>query len=192
MSRVPYEYVAFANRLSVYVQTYVQKVRIELDGLIRTGTGVGPGRLVAEDAAGAERIPRGGPVGTEGRAGAEAAAGHGAATPRADNEHTTPARPDRRRVAEIVRDAGADSGNFGVGRAGRAEADAAGLAWVGLEARPFPYGGTQGWVSADGLRQYRPPQRKSIERGVQANYESRSDTRRHWESNAHLEIEERS
>lgn len=191
MSRVPYEYAAFANRLSVYVQAYVHKVRIELDGLIALGTEVGPGRLVAEDAGGAERIPRGGPVGAEVRAGAEAVAGHGAATPRADNERTTPARPDRRRVAEIARAAGADSGNFGVGRAGRAEADAAGLVWVGLGARPFPYGGTQGWVSADGLRQYRPPQRKSIERGVQANYESRSDTRRHWESNAHLDIEER-
>ncbi|WP_063062110.1 hypothetical protein [Nocardia sienata] len=191
MSRVPHEYIAFASRLSGYVQTYVQKIRVEVDGLIGLGTGVGPGRLVTEDAVAAERIPGHGQAGVEGRAGSETAAGPGEAQSRADAEKTTPARPDRRRVAEIVRAAGADSGNFGVGRAGRAEADAAGLVWVGLEARPFPYNGTHRWVSADGLRQYRPPQQKPSGRGVEANYESRSETGRHWESNAHLEIEER-
>ncbi|MFI2230483.1 hypothetical protein [Nocardia testacea] len=192
MSRVPHEYVAFANRLSGYVQTYVQKVRAEVDGLIGTGTGTGPGKLVAGDAAGAERIPGGGSAGAEGRAGAESATGSGAAEPPASAARATPARPDRRRVVQIVHSAGARVGNFGIGQAGRAEADAAGLAWVGAGARRLPYGGTHRWISEDGLRQYRPPQQKPSGRGVEANYEARSETGRHWESNAHLEIGERS
>ncbi|MET8796698.1 hypothetical protein ABZV91_09630 [Nocardia sp. NPDC004568] len=188
MSRVPHEYVAFANRLSGYVQTYVQKVRAEVDGLIGIGTGFGPGKLVAGDAAGAERIPGVGPAGVEGKVGAES--GSGAAMPRVDGEKATPARPNRPRVVRILHSAGAGTGNFGIGRAARAEADAAGLAWVGTGAKRLPYGGTHRWVSEDGLRQYRPPQQKPSGRGVEANYESRSDTGRHWESNAHLEIEE--
>jgi hypothetical protein len=191
VSRVPHEYVAFANRLSGYVQTYVQKVRTEVDGLIGLGAGTGPGKLVVEDAAGAERIPGSGPVAADGRAGAKTATGDAVATPHADAEKPTPARPDRQRVVEIVHRAGAGTGNFGIGRAGRAEADAAGLAWVGAEAGRLPYGGTHRWVSADGLRQYRPPQQKPSGRGVEANYESRSAAGRHWESNAHLEIGER-
>ncbi|MFQ6227209.1 hypothetical protein [Nocardia sp. NPDC002869] len=190
MSRVPHEYVAFANRLSGYVQTYVQKVRAEVDGLIGLGAGAGPGRLVAEDAAGAGRISGSGPPAAGERAGADAAARDAAANPRADAEKPTPARPDRRRVVEIVHRAGTGAGNFGIGRAGWAEADAAGLAWVGAEARRLPYGNTHRWVSEDGLRQYRPPQQKPSGRGVEANYESRSETGRHWESNAHLEIGE--
>ncbi|WP_063126297.1 hypothetical protein [Nocardia fusca] len=190
MSRVPHEYVAFANRLSGYVQAYVQKVRAEVDGLIGLGTGAGPGRLVAEDAAGAGRIPGDGPAAAGRRAGAEATGGGAAAIPRGDGEKPAPARPDRRRVVEIVHRAGTGAGNFGIGRAGWAEADAAGLAWVGAEARRLPYGNTHRWVSEDGLRQYRPPQQKPSGRGVEANYESRSETGRHWESNAHLEVEE--
>lgn len=190
MSRVPHEYVAFANRLSGYVQAYVQKVRAEVDGLIGRGTGIGPEKLVAADGAGAERMPGSGPA-AAGRAEAEVTDGDAVAIPRADAEKPAPARPDRRRVVEIVRSAGAGAGNFGIGRAGRAEADAAGLAWVGAEAGRLPYGSTHRWVSDDGLRQYRPPRQKPSGRGVEANYESRSETGRHWESNAHLEIEER-
>lgn len=143
---------------------------------------------MADDAVAAERISGRGSAGVEGRAGSETAAGPGEAVSRADAEKATPARPDRRRVAEIVRDAGTDSGNFDVGRA---EADAAGLVWAVLEARSFAYSGTHRWGSAGGLRQYRPPEQKPCGRGVEANFESRSQTGRHWESNAHLDIEER-
>lgn len=191
MSRVAGEYVAFANLLSNYIHTYVQKVRVEVDGLLDLGTGTGARKLVAGDAAGAERIPGSGTAAAEGRTGAEAPAGSAAAVPRADSEEPAPARPDRRRVVEIVRSAGARAGNFRIGRAGRAEADAARLAWVGADARRLPYGSAYRWVSDDGLRQYRPPQQKPSGRSVEANYESRPITARHWESNAHLEIEER-
>ncbi|MEU7767187.1 hypothetical protein AB0B25_18920 [Nocardia sp. NPDC049190] len=102
-----------------------------------------------------------------------------------------PIFPDRQKVADIVRRAGARRGNFGIGRADRAEADAAGLAWVGVDARTMPYGETYRLVSKDGLWQYRPPQQKPSGRGVEANYEWRPDSDRHWESNAHLAIEER-
>ncbi|WP_156426259.1 hypothetical protein [Nocardia jinanensis] len=192
MSRIPDEYVAFANRLSTYLQSYVRKVRAEVDDLIDSGPGAGPRTLASGDAAGAARIrgteppehrgvplrvvdpdrERDGPASTSGPEG-----------------QRTSARPDRRRVVAIVRSAGSHGGNFGIGRAGRPEADAAGLAWVGAEPRRLPYGDAYRWVSADGLRQYRPPQQKPSGRGVEANYESRSAAARHWESNAHLEIE---
>ncbi|NUP29863.1 MAG: hypothetical protein HOQ44_24835 [Nocardia sp.] len=192
MSRVPDEYAAFANRLAGYVQTYVRKVRAEVGDLIDAGTEsarkldgadtAGAGRIRGAEATGSAVVPVAGPDG---------AAGEGPVSPREPERKRTAARPDRQRVVEIVRSARSRGGNFGIGRAGRAEADAAGLAWVGVEPRRVPYGDGHRWVSGDGLRQYRPPQQKPSGRGVEANYESRSATARHWESNAHLEIEER-
>ncbi|MEU7633326.1 hypothetical protein AB0C34_25665 [Nocardia sp. NPDC049220] len=106
-------------------------------------------------------------------------------------EGKRPIFPDRQKVVQIVRSARARTGNFGIGHADRAEADAAGLAWVGIDAQTMPYADTYRLVSNDGLWQYRPPQQKPSGRGVEANYEWRSDSNRHWESNAHLVIEER-
>ena len=195
MARVPDEYVAFANRLSTYVQTYVRKVRAEVDGLIDSGAVAGSRKLEAADGAGADRIR-----GTQQLertvvptcvTGPDRAAGRDSVSASGPEGKRTPARPDRQRVVEIVRSARSRGGNYGIGTAGRAEADAAGLAWVGSEPRRLPYGAGHRWVSSDGLRQYRPPQQKPSGRGVEANYESRSATARHWESNAHLEIEER-
>ncbi|MGW1738520.1 hypothetical protein ACWCPQ_06865 [Nocardia sp. NPDC001965] len=193
MSRVPDEYAAFANRLAGYVQTYVRRVRAEVGDLIDAGAGAGPGKLEGADAAGAGRIRGAEPAGSAAvpADGPNRGAGTEPVPPREPEGKRTSARPDRQRVVEIVRSARSRGGNFGIGRARRAEADAAGLAWVGVEPRRLPYGDGHRWVSGDGLRQYRPPQQKPSGRGVEANYESRSATARHWESNAHLEIEER-
>ncbi len=63
-------------------------------------------------------------------------------------------------------------GNFGIGAATRAEADALGRSWVGEGFREMSSG--KGLVSADGLKTYRFPTAKSSEfatTGVQANFE---------------------
>lgn len=194
MSLVANQYAALANRLSTYIQRYLQEVRAEAGELVNSGVRAPTQGLEEADAAGDKRIRDA--VRVE-----EGAARNGAAVSDRDtgtstlapqlSEGTHSSFPDRQKVAEIVRSAHARSGNFGIGRAGRAEAEAAGLAWVGLDARRLPYGETYRLVSMDGLRQYRPPQQKPSGRAVEANYERRSDTDRHWEANAHLVIEER-
>ncbi|PRA75774.1 hypothetical protein CQ054_22655, partial [Ochrobactrum sp. MYb29] len=80
------------------------------------------------------------------------------------------------------------------GAATRAEADELGEAWVGPRYRLASDGQTL--VSADGLRQYRPPSSKPSspysQTGVQANFERRVEINGRWqiESNAHLDIKD--
>lgn len=61
-----------------------------------------------------------------------------------------------------------------------------GEAWVGPGYRVASDGKTL--VSADGLRQYRPPSFKPSLEKVQANFESRPPGLTQWQSNAHLDI----
>ncbi|RMI28986.1 hypothetical protein [Nocardia stercoris] len=193
MSGVADQFVALADRLSTYLRKYVQEVHAQAGHLIDSGLRV-PQELLDSDAVGAGQI-------RDAMRAENSAARKDAIEPdrgtRAEAltpqlpEGQRPIFPDRQNVAKIVHSAGARRGNFGIGEGGRAEADAAGLAWVGVDARRLPYGDTYRLVSKDGLRQYRPPQQKPSGRGVEANYEWRSESGRHWESNAHLVIQER-
>jgi len=89
---------------------------------------------------------------------------------------------------DILRRAAQTRGNAGIGSATAAEADALGHAWVG----PGYSTGRTGTIliSADRLRQYRPPTRKPSWQGgvVQANFQSREEPRGFWSNNAHLDI----
>ncbi len=76
------------------------------------------------------------------------------------------------RASGILRSAATGRGNFGLGKATVAEANALGNAWVGPGARLSKDGSTL--VSRDGLRTYRPPSSKDSSlatTGVQANFE---------------------
>jgi hypothetical protein len=77
-------------------------------------------------------------------------------------------------------------GQFGVGSATAADADILGHAWVG-EGYTIASDGTT-IVSADGLRQYRPPAYKPRQGRYQANLEWKLHGLRAWQSNAHIEI----
>jgi len=94
--------------------------------------------------------------------------------------------PGTARLGGMLRDAATGKGNFGIGSATRAEAEALGRAWVG----PNPRVASDGriLVSRDGLRQYRPPEFKSTQGKVQANLEQRSPETTQWHSNAHIDI----
>ncbi len=72
----------------------------------------------------------------------------------------------------ILRDAARLKGNYGLGQASNAEAQALGQSWVGPNYRLASDGKTL--VSRDGLRTYRPPSRKNspyATTGIQANFE---------------------
>ncbi|MEN3931789.1 hypothetical protein WJT86_12070 [Microvirga sp. W0021] len=81
-------------------------------------------------------------------------------------------------------------GNFNLGTSTAAEANALGLAWVGPNYKVASDGKTL--VSADGLRQYRPPANKPNSdfavTGVQSNFEARTTPNGSWQSNGHLNI----
>jgi len=88
----------------------------------------------------------------------------------------------------ILRSASFGKGNFGLGAATRATSERVGTAWVGEGYEVASDGKTL--LSADGLRQYRPPSLKprSPFAPVQANFESREIPRGQWQSNGHLNI----
>ena len=90
------------------------------------------------------------------------------------------------KLSAILREAAAGKGNFGLGTATAAEAAEAGEAWVGQGAKVATDGKTL--ISADELRQYRPPSLKPGLGKVQANFESRQVPRGQWQSNGHLDI----
>jgi hypothetical protein len=75
------------------------------------------------------------------------------------------------------------------GSATAEQAAAMGNAWVGEGAALASDGKTM--VSADGLRQYRPPSYKPNLGRVQANLEGRSEAKGAWQSNAHVDIAEK-
>jgi len=97
-----------------------------------------------------------------------------------------PAGEDWAKVSGIVREARLGKGNFGLGEATHAEADAAGKAWVGAGYKVSSNG--KAWVSQDGLRQFRPPSYKPNLKNIQANLEQRSINSGAWQSNGHITI----
>jgi hypothetical protein len=86
----------------------------------------------------------------------------------------------------ILRDAARGKGNFGLGSATRAVADKLGRAWVGKGYRVASDGKTL--ISADGLRQYRPPALKPNLGIQQANFERRLSPAAQWLGNGHLDV----
>ena len=90
------------------------------------------------------------------------------------------------REAGILRDAARGKGNFGLGSGTRAETGRLGRAWVGDGAKFAGDGKTL--VSADGLRQFRPPSFKPNLGMEQANFEQRLVPSGLWFGNGHLDI----
>jgi hypothetical protein len=93
------------------------------------------------------------------------------------------------RVAEkigILRDAARQKGNFGLGSGTAEEAMELGVEWVGKGYRVASDGKTL--VSADKLRQFRPPSFKPNLGKVQANFEGRTLPEDSWTSNGHFDI----
>ncbi|MCW6005385.1 hypothetical protein K1W54_12445 [Micromonospora sp. CPCC 205371] len=100
--------------------------------------------------------------------------------------HNTSGCGDWAITSGIIRDAYKGKGNFGLGSGTRGQADEAGKAWVGEGYRVASDGKTL--VSADGLRQYRPPSFKPRLGITQANFEQRFVPQGQWQSNGHLDI----
>ena len=88
----------------------------------------------------------------------------------------------------ILRSAAAGKGNFGLGSATAGETEALGRAWVGDGYRVASDGKTL--ISADGMRQFRPPSYKPNLGIYQANFEQRvpGQVGRQWFSNGHLNM----
>jgi RHS repeat-associated protein len=88
----------------------------------------------------------------------------------------------------MLRDAAAGKGNFGLGSATAGQAEELGKAWVGEGYRVAGDGKTL--VSADGLRQFRPPTYKPNLGIYQANFEGKvaGQVGKQWFSNGHLDI----
>jgi hypothetical protein len=83
--------------------------------------------------------------------------------------------------------AASGKGHFDLGgSATRAEAEALGQAWVGKGYRTA--GDGKILISADGLRQYRPPSYKNDFGSWQANFERRDIPEGSWLHNGHLTI----
>jgi hypothetical protein len=95
---------------------------------------------------------------------------------------------DWAQISGLLRDASRGKGNFGLGSGTAAQAETAGRAWVGEGYKIASDGKTL--VSADVLRQYRPPSFKPRLGKSQANFESRLVPRGQWQSNGHLDIVE--
>jgi RHS repeat-associated protein len=90
------------------------------------------------------------------------------------------------KFSDILRLARLGKGNFGLGEATAQEAAELGKAWVGDGATVASDGKTL--VSADKLRQYRPPELKPSIGKTQANFEARQQPFGQWQSNGHLDI----
>jgi RHS repeat-associated protein len=91
------------------------------------------------------------------------------------------------RLAYVLHKAARTRGFYGLGRLTRSEADDVGRAWVGPSYRTA--GPRQDiLISADGLRQYRPPAYKPSLGRTQANVESRSNPFGQWVNNGHIDI----
>ena len=86
----------------------------------------------------------------------------------------------------ILRDAARGKGNFGLGSASAQDAARLGEAWVGKGYTVASDGKTL--ISADGLRQFRPPSYKPRLGIEQSNFEQRLQPSGQWQSNGHLDI----
>lgn len=95
---------------------------------------------------------------------------------------------DWAKLSGQLRTAAKGKGNFGIGSGTREQADAMGKAWVGDGYNVASDGKTL--ISADGLRQYRPPSYKPRLDKTQANFEQRfaGQKSNRWQSNAHLDV----
>jgi RHS repeat-associated protein len=96
---------------------------------------------------------------------------------------------DARKLASLsglLRDALKGKGNFGLGAGTAEDAEELGKAWVGEGATTASDGKTL--VSADKLRQYRPPSFKPNLGKSQANFEARWEPGGQWQTNGHLDI----
>jgi len=93
--------------------------------------------------------------------------------------------------AGILADAARGKGNYGLGSATARDADALGRDWVGEGYQVASDQKTL--VSADGLRQYRPPTFKPNQGRYQANFERKFEGQRsrRWQGNGHLDIIDR-
>lgn len=89
-------------------------------------------------------------------------------------------------LGAMLREAASRKGDFGIGSATRAQAEAAGRAWVGPRARLSRDG--RALVSEDGLRIYRPPKFKPDLGKMQANFQQKASPGGQPISNAHLDI----
>ena len=86
----------------------------------------------------------------------------------------------------MLRAAASGKGNFGIGSASESTAIRLGKDWVGEGYTVASDGKTL--LSADMLRQFRPPSFKPNLGLVQANFESRWVTSGQWQANGHLDI----
>ncbi|MCH9625859.1 MAG: hypothetical protein S4CHLAM123_10430 [Chlamydiales bacterium] len=91
-------------------------------------------------------------------------------------------------LSGMLKQAAKNKGNFGIGSGTMEQANAMGKAWVGDGYRTSNSG--KAWISADGMKQYRPPSQKPFLNKIQANFERKFEgqTSRQWQSNAHLDI----
>jgi len=100
------------------------------------------------------------------------------------------AAEDFAKLSGMLREAAQGVKDFGIGSATVEQANALGRAWVGEGATLASDGKTL--VSANGLRQYRPPSLKPNSplavTGTQANLEGRAVNSGKWTSNAHIDI----
>ncbi|MGZ8755659.1 MAG: hypothetical protein ACXW15_10780, partial [Acidimicrobiia bacterium] len=102
------------------------------------------------------------------------------------NEQLAGSAEELATYSATLRDAVRGKGDFGLGSATAEEADLLGRAWVG----PHHLVSSDGtaWISADGLRQYRPPAHKGRLGLYQANLEHRFVPSGEWQANGHLVI----
>ncbi len=96
------------------------------------------------------------------------------------------ATDDLAELSGKLRGAARAKGNFGIGSGTREQAQAMGEAWVGPGFKVASDGKIL--ISADGLRQFRPPSFKPSLGKFQANFETRPVGLTQWQSNAHLDI----
>lgn len=92
------------------------------------------------------------------------------------------------KLSGMLRDASKGKGNFTVGSATREQAHAMGMAWVGDGATLSKSGNA--WLSADGMRAYRPMSFKESSGAWRANLETRvpGQKTRGPIANAHIDI----
>ncbi len=101
-------------------------------------------------------------------------------------------RIDWPELSGMLRNALNGKGNFGIGSGNREQAQAMGEAWVGSGYTTASNGKIL--ISADGLRQYRPPATKEnspfAATGTQANFERREFPNGNWTHNGHLDVKD--
>jgi len=95
---------------------------------------------------------------------------------------------DWAKLSGMLKQAAKGKGNFGIGSATIEQANTMGKAWVNSGYRISSNG--KAWISADGMKQYRPPSHKPFLNKRQANFERKFEGQisQRWQVNAHLDI----